>query len=201
MSLPLPSIDFLSPQMRYRIMHASLKKELLARALGVKPKDKPTIVDVTAGLGRDAFVLAALGFELTLVERSDVLYVLLRDALQRAKEDEQMAPIASRLTLIHADARDWLPTAPKFQIVYLDPMFPKRQKSALVKKDMLALQQLLGDAEEGEEEALLPIALACANQRVVIKRPRYVENNEALQPSYSLFGQSARFDIYVMTSK
>lgn len=200
MSVSLPNIDFLSPQMRYRLMHVSLKKELLAKALGVKPKDKPTMVDLTAGLGRDAVVLAALGFELTMIERSEILYTLLREALQRAQKDAQIAPIIQRLTLIHADAREWLPKAPRFDIVYLDPMFPKRQKSALVKKDMLALQQLLVD-EEGGEVTLLPVALACAAKRVVIKRPRYVENKEVLQPSYSLFGQSARFDVYLTTDK
>lgn len=186
-------IDFLAGKMGYRASKACLKNELLARAIGKKPKDNPTIVDMTAGLGRDSFILAALGFRITMLERSQVLYELLRDAMDRA---EQAVPeIIKRLTLIHTDSILWLKTAEKPQIIYLDPMFPLRKKSALVKKDMIFLQALL--PKEDNYELLLECALSCATERVVVKRPRLAPTSAKYPPTYILSGKSSRFDIYV----
>lgn len=187
-------IDFLSGKLRYRADHAGLKNELLARAIGKKPKDNPIIVDATAGLGRDSFILASLGFRVTMLERSNELYDLLRDALNRASEE--IPEIIERLTLIHTDSISWLKTAEKPQIIYIDPMFPERKKSALVKKDMALLQQLL--PKEDNYEALLECALACATVRVVVKRPRLAPSNSKHPPSYVLSGKTSRFDVYIL---
>jgi 16S rRNA (guanine1516-N2)-methyltransferase len=192
-------IDFLSGKLRYRSDQAGLKREMLARAMGKKPKDNPRIVDATAGLGRDSFILATLGFEVTLLERSEVIHALLEDALQRAAQDPVIAPIIARMHLIHADARLWLPQLPKEQfpdIIYLDPMFPEREKSASVKKEMVILQNVLEN--EGSDTDLFAIAVACSKLRVVVKRPRLAPNLSAKAPSFTLTGKSSRFDIYLV---
>ena len=192
-------IDFLHGKLRYRGDQAGLKREMLARALGKKPKDQPRIVDATAGLGRDSFILARLGFSVTLLERSDILHALLQNALQRAAADTEMAPVIARMHLIHTDAKDWLPQlseADRPDIIYLDPMFPEREKSASVKKEMVILQHLLGKEEDGAD--LLETALACSNQRVVVKRPRLAPALSARERNFALMGKSSRFDIYLV---
>jgi 16S rRNA (guanine1516-N2)-methyltransferase len=192
-------IDFLAGKMRYRSDQAGMKREMLARALGKKPKEQPRIVDATAGLGRDSFILATLGFEVILLERSDIIHALLEDALKRAAADAIMAPVIARMRLIHTDAKQWLAQLAldeRPDITYLDPMFPEREKSASVKKEMVILQNLLEN--EPDEPGLLDTALACSKLRVVVKRPRLAPTLSAQVPDYSLTGKSSRFDIYLV---
>lgn len=191
-------IDFLSGKVAYRAKHANRRNELLARAINISPNEKPLIVDATAGLGRDSFILATLGYEVIMLERSPELYTLLTDALERANADPKTAPIIERMTLIHTDAKEWLlskkyPRQP--DVVYLDPMFPERKKSASVKKEMVILQELLGT--DNDCALLFEAATDCARRRVVVKRPRLAENITARVPDYTLKGNSSRFDIYL----
>lgn len=187
-------IDFLSGKLNYRANQAGLRKEALARAISMKPKENPTIIDATAGLGRDSFVLATLGYQVTMLEKSPLIFALLDDALQRARASSP-DNACHRLTLIHADALDWLPantTTSKPDVIYLDPMFPERRKSASVKKEMQILNDILGHDDDIKE--LLTISLACAGKRVVVKRPRLAVNEHA---DFSLPGNSTRFDVYL----
>ncbi|VVC76667.1 Ribosomal RNA small subunit methyltransferase J [Aquicella siphonis] len=186
-------VDFLSDKLLYRCKQASLRKELLGRAAGRHPRELPVMVDATAGLGRDSFILAALGYEITLLERSPVVHALLADACQRAKNDARTAAIVERMRLINADSRVWL-TENTSDIIYLDPMFPARQKSASVKKDMVIMQQLLGKDENADE--LFHTASRCANYRIIVKRPRLAENIANKKPDFSLTGKNSRFDVY-----
>lgn len=189
-------IDFTSGTMLYRLRKATLHNELIARAMGKKPKDNPLIIDATAGLGRDSFILAALGFQVTMLERSPILYLLLKDGLDRAGKIQEFSGIVQHLTLICDDAKKWLQhTSQKPQIIYLDPMFPERKKSASVKKDMQILQDLLG--KDHDSEALFSIAKSCASERIVVKRPQFAPNIKEIAPNYSLSGKNNRFDIYL----
>jgi len=192
-------IDFLSGKMFYRTQQASLRRESLARAIGFKPSEHPRILDATAGLGRDSFILAKLGFEVTLLERSPILHALLQDALDRAQASKTFSSLCQRLQLIHADALDWLKQRPVDQrpdVIYLDPMFPERQKTASVKKEMVILQNLLG--KDTDADQLFQLALTCATRRVVVKRPRLAPNVTGSAPSFSMAGKSSRFDIYLV---
>ncbi|OGT53993.1 MAG: hypothetical protein A3E84_02010 [Gammaproteobacteria bacterium RIFCSPHIGHO2_12_FULL_42_13] len=192
-------VDFLSAKLQYRQHQASLRKEALARAIGMKPGNNPYIVDATAGLARDSFILASLGFEITLLERSPILHLLVMDAIQRSATDSMIATITHRLHLVHTDAITWLlekkSSNQSPQIIYLDPMFPERRKTAEVKKEMRILQDLLG--EDNDANQLLITALTCATQRVVVKRPRLAPPLAGHTPAFQLVGKSARFDIYI----
>lgn len=191
-------VDFLSPTLLYRLKRLSLRKELLARALGCSPAKQPAIIDATAGFGKDSFILAALGFNMTLIERSPIVHALLQDALQRAKQAPQIAPIIQRMHLILSDAKTFLYELPENlrpQVIYLDPMFPPRHKTALAKKEMAVLQDLLGEQEDAE--TLFKVAISCATQRVVVKRPRLADTISHDEPDFSLKGSSSRFDIYL----
>jgi 16S rRNA (guanine1516-N2)-methyltransferase len=192
------TIDFLSKKMAYRRKRATLKNERLAKALGLKKKtNPPRLIDATAGLGQDSFILACLGFEVTLLERSPKVYALLKKALTSTSKDPALAPIIKRLHLIHADAIQYLAAHKmSYDIIYLDPMFPVRKKSALNKQPMRTLLEIVGD--DSDSNQLLQAALACATQRVVVKRPLLAKPLTDLKPSYSLTGTSNRFDIYLI---
>ncbi len=121
---------------------------------------------------RDGFVLATLGCRVELIERNPVVAALLQDGLERAAAAAEVAPIVARMTLRQGNAielmREWSGEAP--QVIYLDPMFPHRDKSALVKKEMRLFRPFVGDDDDAP--ALLEAALALASHRVVVKRPR-----------------------------
>lgn len=197
-SLPL-HIDFLSGKMAYRRQHASLRGETLARAMGLKKNISTRIVDATAGLARDSFILAALGFEIELLERSPLVHALLEDAIQRAALDPKVAPVMQRMHLHQTDAISWLQQLEKNNypdIIYLDPMFPERSKSALVKKDMRIFHDIIG--EDMDADTLLKTALTCATRRVVVKRPRLADYLANIAPAFSQTGSSSRFDVYIL---
>ncbi|MBM7059888.1 class I SAM-dependent methyltransferase [Pseudomonas sp. UL073] len=170
--------------------------QMIAKAVGVQGGIRPRVLDATAGLGRDAFVLASLGCSMTLIERQPLVAALLEDGLARAQGDFEVAPIIARMRLLTGNAialmSEWQGEAP--QVVYLDPMFPHRDKSALVKKEMRLFRPLVGD--DLDAPALLKAALGLASHRVVVKRPRKAPIIEGAKPSYSLEGKSSRYDIY-----
>ena len=173
-------------------------RELLARAVGLKSGRRPRILDATAGLGRDAFVLAAIGCQVKMLERSALLALLLVDALQRAWASEQgdLRPVLERLSLECVDAVGWLAEADpsEVDVICLDPMFPVRRRNVAARRQMVLLQQLEGNADEGAE--LLEAALASGVSRVVVKRPGKASPLGRV-PNYSIKGSAIRFDVYL----
>lgn len=192
--------DFLEGATAHRRKFGGGKGQMIAKAVGIKAGIRPQVLDVTAGLGKDAFVLATLGCDMTLVERSPVIHALLRDGLKRAEWDPEVAEIVSRMQLHHANSIDWMrehaASGERFQVVYVDPMFPHNDKSALVKKEMRVFRPVVGDDTDAEE--LLEAALAIAENRVVVKRPRKAPTIGTQPPSYQLEGKSSRYDIYTL---
>lgn len=191
----LPTIDFLSKQLTYRRSQATLKNELLARAIGKHPNEAPTIVDATAGLGRDSFILASLGFNITLIERDPALYKVLAAAIAAATPT--IPEIMQRMRLIHADSITWLKQLndnERPDTIYLDPMFPTRKKSASVKKSMAIVQELLGTSTDNT--LLFETALQMAKRRVIVKRPRTAAKISDHAVNFQLNGRTSRFDVY-----
>ena len=174
----------------------------LARALGLRRHPAPSVLDATAGLGRDTLVAAALGCAVVACERSPIVALLLRDGLARATADATLAPIVARVRVEVADARAVLaalPDAERPDVVLLDPMFPERRKSARAKGEMQLLQLLLGATPE-EDAPLLAAALAEARRRVVVKRPAHAPPIAgARSPDLAVAGRAARYDVYVIT--
>ena len=189
-------VDFCGGANRHRLQGGA---ELIVRAVRGRAREPLTVVDATAGLGRDSFILASRGFEVTLLERSPVIAALLADGLRRAAaaDDETVAAIAARMTLHGGDAADWLGEHAA-DVVYLDPRFPDLGQSALAKKEMQLFQQLALD--RGDEAALLQSARRAARLRVVVKRPRKAPPLAQQPPSYALEGKAVRFDVYVASS-
>ena len=187
------TIDFVSGQLGYRLAQGRARQEVLVRAcLGSRSLTDATLLDATAGLGRDSALLAASGFTVTALERNEVLHALLADALLRA----QSLPWQARLTLLRADACDYLASCAPFDVIYLDPMFAAHDSRAQVKKELVWLRQLLGQPAAGEDARLLTLARSKARRRVVVKRAAKAPVLAGVAPTASVDGKAVRFDIY-----
>mgnify|MGYP001203286652 CR=1 FL=1 len=174
----------------------------IAKAVGISGKCKPHVLDLTAGLGRDAFVLATLGCRVTMVERNPVVQELLKDGLARAlsiADNRELETILARMNLVALEAKCYLngnANIPQPDVIYLDPMYPESRKSAKVKKEMQAFKTLVGDDYDADH--LLDLALGAARFRVVVKRPRKAPQLGNATPHFSLSGKSTRYDIYAL---
>ncbi|SFR75276.1 16S rRNA (guanine1516-N2)-methyltransferase [Marinobacter daqiaonensis] len=191
--------EFVTGKAGYRLAHGGGTGQMIAKAVGLKRTSESLhVLDATAGLGQDGFVLAGLGQRITMLERSPVIHALLADGLARAAGDEATAAVAARITLIRADSIDWLGARaggePVADVIHLDPMFPHRDKSAAVKKEMQLFRPIVGDDPDAAN--LLEAALACARYRVVVKRSRRAPVIPGPAPSLQLEGKSSRYDIY-----
>lgn len=189
-------VDFVAGRMGYR--RQALSQEALASVLGLKRKPAPLVLDVTAGWGSDAFLMAALGCTVIALERHPIVAALLADGIHRAATIPELAPIVSRLTLLQIHAVPYLQEhhIPLPDIIYCDPMFPERKKSAQVKKPMVLLQQLLAsDSIEEENAELIEAALKCGVSRVIVKRPIHAPALHCA-PHRRWVARACRFDIY-----
>ena len=237
-----------------RVRQGRLSQELLVRAARVRGAAAPRALDATAGLGEDAFLLAAAGFDVELYERDATIAALLRDGLARAaaSEDPQLVVIVSRMHLHEEDSVAALRAlaaagaaagdgaavgdgsaagaagdgsaagaglggsglgggtgrapgvleagVPVPDVIYLDPMFPARRKSAAVKKKLQLLQQLERPATDEEAGELLRAALAAGPRKVVVKRPAKGPDLAGVKPSYRVTGKAVRFDVIAPAS-
>lgn len=184
-------INFNSAKFIHRQRFGGGRGQLIARAVGLKSKIAPHILDLTAGFGEDAYVLATLGCTVTMVERNPIVAALLRDALTRL-------PSPCNLNLIEADSLVYLKqlsTDNYPDVIYLDPMFPESTKSALVKKEMQLLRIVVG--KDPDADQLLELALSYTKKRVVVKRARLSPLLNAKQPDVVFTGKSSRFDVYL----
>ena len=191
-------IDFTKGSMGYRLSHCQGRNELIVKAVGWK-KDQPLhIYDTTAGLGRESFLLAQVGCQITLFERHPEIGVLLEQNLARSALDPTLSPIIQRMTLYKQCAIDFLENfieiAP--DVIYCDPMFPLRSKSALVKKEMQFLHAMV--SPDSDSEKLVALACKIAKKRVVVKRPHLAPALKE-NPAFVLKARAHRFDIYLKT--
>ncbi len=198
------SIDFDSAKLLYRVLHGGGRRQALAKALGIGSAASLRLLDLTAGLGQDAFVAAALGCQVTMVERHPAIAALLDNALARARHTAQdrhgkTREAVDRMKLVHADAIEYF-SRPSVQTavdtVYLDPMYPAHSKSAKVKKGMALLQRVLA-ADPDNSRELLRHALQSGIKRIVLKRPK---NAPVIgSPVGQVRSKATRFDLYTGT--
>jgi 16S rRNA (guanine1516-N2)-methyltransferase len=189
------SVDFVSGAVDHRRKFGGGRGQDIAKAIGLKHGFTPHVLDATAGLGRDAFVLASLGCQITMLERMPVVAALLEDGLLRASIHTEIQPITQHMSLVHASSIAAMTDQIQPDVVYLDPMYPHKGKSALVKKEMRVFQTLVGEDQDADQ--LLAPALAIAKYRVVVKRPSYAEPLAGKKPSMSINMKKNRFDVYV----
>ena len=192
-------VDFIGGSLNYRINFGSNIKQNLAKAVGIKSGIRPDIIDATAGLGRDSFILASLGSNVTLIERSKIMHDLLADGMKKAsREGGKLSEVIARMKLVHGDSIEMLPQI-STDIIYIDPMHPPRQKSALVKTEMRQIRAIVG--EDLDRLELIKTALGTNCRRVALKWPAKSPLPDGLPKcSYQLLGKSIRFDIFMKTN-
>ncbi|MBE9554762.1 MAG: class I SAM-dependent methyltransferase [Proteobacteria bacterium] len=188
--------DFTGGAVRHRFRFGGGRGQALPRAVGMKDGKTPIVVDATAGLGRDAFLLASLGAKVILIERSSEIHKLLEEGMARAGQaGGAVAEVIARMTLLHGDARNLLPTLSP-EVVLVDPMHPPRNKSALVKSEMRLIREIVGTDEDSVD--LMKVALATARKRVVLKWPRRADPMAGIRPpSHRITGKSTRYDVFM----
>jgi len=192
-----PIVDFTGGPVGHRFRHGGGRGQALPKAIGMKNGKTPDVVDATAGLGRDAFLLASLGAKVTLIERSKPMHQLLLEGMERArKKSPEFAEIISRMTLLLGDAKELLGSlAP--QVILIDPMHPPRKNSALVKKEMRQIREIVGSDDDSLE--LMKIALQTASNRVVLKWPSRADAMADIRPpSHQIIGKSTRYDVFMI---
>ncbi len=191
-------VDFATGKTQYRRKYGGGRNQLIVKAVGIKKGNTPSILDATAGFAQDAFVFAYLGSQVTLVERSSVIAALLEDGIRRAERHTEIGKLVhDNIHLIHADAINYMRSLKENQlpdVIFLDPMFPKKNNTALVKKEMRVFRDIIG--KDSDAKKLLPIALEKAKNRVVVKRPDYANWLNDMRPSVEMKSKKHRFDIY-----
>lgn len=189
------TVDFTSPEYQYSFAQRTRFNDPLSRAIGLHKKTDLRVLDMTAGLGKDALWLARCGAQVTLIERHPALAYLLEQAIEALSKDPQNVPLASRMKVFCRDSTIYLEKADagQFDVAYYDPMFAARTKTALVKKDMQILQLLHG--EEAPNPALIPLTLSKIPKLIVKRAKADPILSEGVH--HQLMTKVTRFDVYV----
>ena len=189
--------DFIGGAVGHRFHFGGGLGQALPKAVGMKGGKRPFVVDATAGLGRDAFLLASLGAQVTLIERSPEMHRLLEAGLARARAaGGAVGEVIARMTLLRGDARDLLPALSP-EVVLVDPMHPARKNTALVKKEMRQIREIVGVDDDSVD--LMKVALATARNRVVLKWPQQAAAMAEIgPPSHQITGKSTRYDVFML---
>ena len=188
--------SFIEGPILHRLKYGKGRGQNLAKAVGMKSNKNRTIVDATAGLGYDAFILASLGANVTLIERSKIMHNLLQEGISEAKSfGGEISRIISRMNLIFGDSKFILPDLLP-EVILIDTMYKDRKKTALVKNDMRLVRDIVGS--DSDYIQLIDVALNQASNRVVIKQPRYADQIDNIKPySHQILGKTIRYDVYM----
>lgn len=186
------TIDFSSKEFLRR---KDDKNQEILKAIGIKKDSNLKVLDTTAGLGRDSFILANFGCKITMLERNPIIFLLLQNAIENSKNNPEIAKITQNMTLINQNSIEYLKNLKEnFDVIYIDPMFPKTNKSRLVKKDMQIFREIVGD--DLDSNKLLESALQQNVKRVVVKRMKKAEYLANKKPNFEIVGNTTRFDVY-----
>ena len=193
-------IDFVTGAVGHRLRFGGGRGQDLAKAMGLRGGKTPMIVDATAGLGRDSFLLASLGAQVILIERSEKMHALLVDGMNRAEnEGGEFREIIGRMSLMKGDAKDLIPEL-SGEAILIDPMHPPRQKSALVKRELRQVREIVGTDDDAPD--LVRIALAHAQNRVVLKWPAKADPIDGLKAcTHQILGKTTRYDVFMLNNE
>jgi 16S rRNA (guanine1516-N2)-methyltransferase len=178
------SIDFLDEAINNKIKsRLSGKKDIFSKLFPIK---NSTLLDCTAGYGRDSYVLRSMGFNITMIENSPIMSLLLNDALKKLK--------LSNFKMYHGNSYDYLNHSEKYyDYIYIDFMFDKLKKNSLSSKNDETLKLI--SFQENNKNNLIRLAIKKANSRVVVKEPKYSLSN-ILKPEYTIKTKLLNFNIY-----
>ena len=188
--------SFIEGPILHRLKYGKGRGQNLAKAVGMKFNKNRNIIDATAGLGYDSFILASLGAKVTLIERSQKMHELLQNGINEGISfGGEIEKIINRMELLFGDSKDILPKLTP-EVIMIDTMYKERKKTALVKNNMRLVREIVGPDSDYIE--LLEVALNCAKNRVVLKQPRYAEPIKDIKKcSHQILGKTIRYDIFM----
>ena len=188
--------SFIEGPILHRLKYGKGRGQNLAKAVGMKFNKNRNIIDATAGLGYDSFILASLGAKVTLIERSQKIHELLKNGIDEGISfGGEIEKIINRMELLFGDSKDILPKLTP-EVIMIDTMYKERKKTALVKNNMRLVREIVGPDTDYIE--LLEVALNCAKNRVVLKQPRYAEPIKDIKKcSRQIIGKTIRYDIFM----
>ncbi len=188
--------SFIEGPILHRLKYGKGRGQNLAKAVGMKFNKNRNIIDATAGLGYDSFILASLGAKVTLIERSQKMHTLLQNGIDEGISfGGEIEKIVNRMELLFGDSKDILPKLTP-EVIMIDTMYKDRKKTALVKNNMRLVREIVGPDSDYIE--LLKVALNCAKNRVVLKQPRYAEPiKEITKCSHQILGKTIRYDVFI----
>ena len=188
--------SFIEGPILHRLKYGKGRGQNLAKAVGMKFNKNRNIIDATAGLGYDSFILASLGAKVTLIERSQKMHTLLQNGIDEGISfGGEIEKIVNRMELLFGDSKDILPKLTP-EVIMIDTMYKVRKITALVKSNMRLVREIVGPDSDYIE--LLKVALNCAKNRVVLKQPRYAEPiKEITKCSHQILGKSIRYDVFM----
>ena len=188
--------SFIEGPILHRLKYGKGRGQNLAKAVGMKFNKNRNIIDATAGLGYDSFILASLGAKVTLIERSQKMHTLLQNGIDEGISfGGEIEKIVNRMELLFGDSKDILPKLTP-EVIMIDTMYKERKKTALVKNNMRLVREIVGPDTDYIE--LLEVALNCAKNRVVLKQPRYAEPIKDIKKcSHQIIGKTIRYDIFM----
>jgi len=188
--------SFIEGPILHRLKYGRGRGQNLAKAVGMKFNKNRNIIDATAGLGYDSFILASIGAKVTLIERSQKMYELLQNGIDEGMSfGGEIEKIINRMELVFGDSKDILPKLTP-EVIMIDTMYKDRKKTALVKNNMRLVRDIVGP--DSDYIDLLKVALNCATNRVVLKQPRYAEPiKEIRKCSHQILGKTIRYDVFM----
>ena len=188
--------SFIEGPILHRLKYGRGRGQNLAKAVGMKFNKNRNIIDATAGLGYDSFILASIGAKVTLIERSQKMYELLQNGIDEGMSfGGEIEKIINRMELVFGDSKDILPKLSP-EVIMIDTMYKDRKKTALVKNNMRLVRDIVGP--DSDYIDLLKVALNCATNRVVLKQPRYAEPiKEIRKCSHQILGKTIRYDVFM----
>ena len=188
--------SFIEGPILHRLKYGKGRGQNLAKAVGMKFNKNRNIIDATAGLGYDSFILASIGAKVTLIERSQKMYELLQNGIDEGISfGGEIEKIINRMELVFGDSKDILPKLTP-EVIMIDTMYKDRKKTALVKNNMRLVRDIVGP--DSDYIDLLKVALNCATNRVVLKQPRYAEPiKEVRKCSHQILGKTIRYDVFM----
>ena len=215
-------VDFSNKTLQHKVNNSFNTKSGLIRAVSVrnKPRHETTVIDATAGLGNDAYVISTFGFPMIWIERNPIIYSLLRDGFERITTSTVLSPptdvhhqqrlfnCQSVREVLNIEACEYVPNvaSQKVDVIYLDPMFTSESvaKKSTPKKGMQALRSLYHQSqflsiseqiawERKELDQLIEWARSFASSKVILKRPKTAPKHPLVTHSYSE-SDNIRFD-------
>ena len=186
-------VDFLKGKLGWRLKRAQHEGNL-KKALGGKDKQL-FIFDATAGLLSDTMIFLSLGHKVVAVEQSKILFCLVNDAIQRARDK---IPYLNNLEFLNDNSQLVYKKQDKvFDAIYLDPMYPIIKKSTKKRGSINNIKQILEiENLASDEEEIIDIFMKYNYKKIIVKRPLKSEKKYS-NINYQVKGKTTRFDIYI----